>query len=598
MKRKLILIIVLSFFMTTQVNAKNLYNELKNNSVKDNIGSTYVSSPNGIDFMETSSDTNGKGLYMMGDTANDTYPILYYRGDIHNNNLIYAGYCWHIVRTTSTGGIKIMYAGVPENSTCNNTQANLTIGKSQYNDSNDAPKYGWTYDVNGVETDSLAKSYLDNWYANNMTDYTRELEDTIWCNDRRLTDNIFDVRTRLEAGNPTLSCEYDDSYTVDSNKGNGKLTYPTAIINADEVTYAGEVLKKTQTSAYVNISSSYWAMTPYVLSKNMYPNSKGMLNMYTFTYNTGIRPMVSLRNTAEITTGDGTNNNPYRVEIEKQYKIITDEYSTTNVDESEKNKTITITPKERDGYKLVDIKLYDLEDNLLNIPINNNQFTMPEYDVKVKTNYRVVKESHNVISNQNEIIIMEEIVEEDQKASFKINIPHGYKLVNIKLLDSNSQELDIELVDNNGSYEFTMPGFDVIVNAILEELPKYEVSGEDIILDDTEYYADDKVEFSVKEKEGMEVDKIIILDEDDEELDIKVTKNGNKYSFNMPDKNVKVLVDYKKVQFKGITNPLTSAKGIVNNIKNNKLPILLISIVSIISILFILGLYSNKKENK
>ena len=264
---------------------------------------------------------------MMGNTASDSFPILYYRGDINNNYIIYGNYCWQIIRTTSTGGIKIMYAGIPDNNTCNNIGADLAIGKSSYNDSNVAPKYGWTYDENGVEKDSLAKTYLDEWYASNMKDKTRELEDTIWCNDRRNVDNVFDAKTRLEEGNPTLSCDYEDSYTVDVSKGNGKLTYPTGIINADEATFGGEVLKKTQTSSYINIGYSYWSMTPYVLTKNMYPNSKGMLNMYTFTYSAGIRPMVSLRNTAEFTVGDGTNNNPYRVEVEKQYKIETDLYS-------------------------------------------------------------------------------------------------------------------------------------------------------------------------------------------------------------------------------------------------------------------------------
>ena len=77
----------------------------------------------GIDFGEISSDTNGKGLYKLGNTD-----ILYYRGEVDNNNVIFGGFCWQIVRTTDTGGIKMIYNGVTtgtnDNPTCENTAAN------------------------------------------------------------------------------------------------------------------------------------------------------------------------------------------------------------------------------------------------------------------------------------------------------------------------------------------------------------------------------------------------------------------------------------------------------------------------------------------
>ena len=58
----------------------------------------------GIDFGEISSDTNGKGLYKLGNTD-----ILYYRGEVNNNNVVFGDFCWQIVRTTDTGGIKMIY---------------------------------------------------------------------------------------------------------------------------------------------------------------------------------------------------------------------------------------------------------------------------------------------------------------------------------------------------------------------------------------------------------------------------------------------------------------------------------------------------------
>ena len=63
-----------------------------------------------IDFTKSSFFTNGEGLYVKNDTRNSTNPIYYYRGDV-NNNALFAGFCWKIVRTTETGGTKLIYNG-------------------------------------------------------------------------------------------------------------------------------------------------------------------------------------------------------------------------------------------------------------------------------------------------------------------------------------------------------------------------------------------------------------------------------------------------------------------------------------------------------
>lgn len=87
---------------------------MRSEAVMDNIASTYVTSSTGINFNYSSSDTNGKGLYIRSGTENDTYPIVYYRGDV-DNNLIFANYCWKAVRTTEENGLKLLYNGEPYN---------------------------------------------------------------------------------------------------------------------------------------------------------------------------------------------------------------------------------------------------------------------------------------------------------------------------------------------------------------------------------------------------------------------------------------------------------------------------------------------------
>ena len=51
-----------------------------------------------VNLADVSGDTNGKGLYTLSSTIDDAYPIMYYRGNVDNNNVRFANKCWKIVR--------------------------------------------------------------------------------------------------------------------------------------------------------------------------------------------------------------------------------------------------------------------------------------------------------------------------------------------------------------------------------------------------------------------------------------------------------------------------------------------------------------------
>ncbi len=100
--------------------------------------------PTGIDFSKPSSynnEGNGRGIYRYDDN------IVYFRGAVDNNNIIFANFCWKIVRTTETGGIKIIYNGTPTNNQCTNTTESSTIiGTIEFNVNYDSPAYsGYMY---------------------------------------------------------------------------------------------------------------------------------------------------------------------------------------------------------------------------------------------------------------------------------------------------------------------------------------------------------------------------------------------------------------------------------------------------------------------
>lgn len=70
----------------------------------------------------------------MRETLNDNFPVHYYRGNVDNNNVVFQNFCWKIVRTTSTGGVKLLYNGVVNaDGGCNNTGTASQIGTSYFN---------------------------------------------------------------------------------------------------------------------------------------------------------------------------------------------------------------------------------------------------------------------------------------------------------------------------------------------------------------------------------------------------------------------------------------------------------------------------------
>jgi hypothetical protein len=170
-----------------------LYSIIENLAVADNVSSTYVSSSSGIDFSKISSDTNGKGVYMLSSTASDPYPIYYYRGNVDNNNLIFGGFCWKIVRTTETGGVKLIYNGTPTNNQCTSTGTDTQIGTRAFNSSYTSPAYvGYMYGtVYNRSTKSMSSDTSSYNYGNSVTysNGTYTLTNTISASDWSSTYN-------------------------------------------------------------------------------------------------------------------------------------------------------------------------------------------------------------------------------------------------------------------------------------------------------------------------------------------------------------------------------------------------------------------------
>ena len=250
---------------------------------------------------------------------------------------------WRIIRTNADGSIRLLYHGT------STTATDAYIGKSAFNASKDSPKYvGYMYgdtdatleEARTNTKDSTIKAYIDNWYANNMTSYTKYLSTTaVYCNDRELAsgetyskteDFTFKAYERLKTNKtPTYDCTNDnDKFTVDASTGNGKLTYPIALMTADEIAYAGGVAFENAPMWYYTNSSLesstgttyWWSLSPVRLVGRdarswlvFGSDSPGFLGNITVYYSNVVRPAISLKACVKYSTGNGTSETPYEI---------------------------------------------------------------------------------------------------------------------------------------------------------------------------------------------------------------------------------------------------------------------------------------------
>lgn len=293
-----------------------------------------------------------KGIYKTEDDFGTSY---YFRGAVENNYVKFANYYWRIIRINGDGSIRMIYAGTSAhaNGYDDSSAYDMNIGTSKFNSSSGDNTYvGYMYGTEGATTyasthsntnNSTIKEYIDNWYIDNLKEYSHYLEDTIYCNDRK-TANINNVMGMTLTGDgsgtnesgyagayrafishsPTLKCENkNDRFTVSNSIGNAKLTYPVALITTDEEMYAGVVGTDpatmtyiTNTEFYLYNGGSYWAMTPLAfMSGNAFVSivdSYGYLGNFYVGYSRTVRPVVSLKSDA-ISGGSGTMTDPFLV---------------------------------------------------------------------------------------------------------------------------------------------------------------------------------------------------------------------------------------------------------------------------------------------
>ena len=275
--------------------------------------------------------------------------VYYFAGNTTKNWVKFANLYWRIIRTNHDGSIRLLYVGTSHDTTGGN------IGTSAFNTNHNSPKYvGYKYGedtsldtIRNNTTDSTIKTFIDSWYQNNLTNYTKYLSTSaVYCNDRSegtgQTYNYtsspsskfnfapyyrMDYDTDGAAANPSYNCsDIRDAFSVDNTSA--KLDYPVSLMTTDEIAFAGGVLYKTMNTPYVwfisnsagtQVSTKWWSLSPvrwngsrafvwYWNSGNAYLGSLGI------NIALAVRPAVSLKSCTLYSTGDGSASNPYTIQ--------------------------------------------------------------------------------------------------------------------------------------------------------------------------------------------------------------------------------------------------------------------------------------------
>ncbi len=275
--------------VTRKAGATSLKNEIMKNTV-------ITANPTLTTSSNNTSDASG--LYKS--TATNTgKPTYYFRGNIENNYVNFAGFTWRIVRVNEDGTIRIiMQDGINNNATYK--------FNSNYNN------YTYMYYSN-----SEAKTQLENWYQTNIgskADLAKNVASgAYYCEQAKA--KYSDSWTSGSATMTTYNKYTPDFKCIADGNGKGIVNASVGLLSYDEVVYAGGYYNQSNSNYYLNNPAIvWWTMSPVGFSgSNSFVwgvGTTGYFNYGIVTSSTRLRAVLNL--TADtLATGSGTSSDPF-----------------------------------------------------------------------------------------------------------------------------------------------------------------------------------------------------------------------------------------------------------------------------------------------
>ena len=218
----------------------------------------------------------------------DTYanPVYYYNGAVEDNNVLFGGFCWKIVRTTDTGGVKLIYNGVQKDGSCNNSGADSQIGTSKFNSSSNSPAYvGYMYNTVYTFLEKYKSSLSNKVFGNSFTysGGTYTLTDTMtvatWSSGYNTINNnhytCFTTGTTCSSLYYVYYTESDYAYYITLTGGKSIEDALHEMLYADDVNKTNSIMKTYIETWYENNMTAY---TSY-LEDTTYCNDRSILDL-------------------------------------------------------------------------------------------------------------------------------------------------------------------------------------------------------------------------------------------------------------------------------------------------------------------------------
>ena len=244
------------------------------------------------------------GLYKSTAT-NSGEPTYYFRGNVTNNYVLFAGFTWRIVRINEDGTIRlIMQDGIN-----NNTKYVFNTNHNSY--------------THMYYSNSQAKTSLEKWYNDNIGS-------NINLSSKVASGNYYCEQAKVKqlenytSGNTNMTVY--SSYTLDfkcnsDGNGYGVVNVSVGLLSYEEVVYAGGYVNQQNSEYYLyNASINWWVMGPAgFLASSLIPyvwnvRTTGILGNYDVNRSSIVRPVINLTADTQTSSGNGTKDNPFVVE--------------------------------------------------------------------------------------------------------------------------------------------------------------------------------------------------------------------------------------------------------------------------------------------
>ena len=245
---------------------------------------------------------DASGLYKSVDGETDSGTTYFYRGDVTNNYVSFAGLMWRIVRINENGSVRLLLNDGINNNT-----------KYRFNPS--INNYTYMYYSNS-DVERGIKRTVDTWYNNNLKTYENHIADTEFCEQYKVSPQT----NYYTAGNETVVAKenYTSNFKCSTDKnGKGIITSKVGLLTYDEAVHAGNYPGKSSTSYITNSNYTYWLMSPagaFSSSAGAWSvNVDGSIYSYNVSYGSVVRPVISLK-AGILATGSGTSDDPYVIQ--------------------------------------------------------------------------------------------------------------------------------------------------------------------------------------------------------------------------------------------------------------------------------------------